>query len=301
MDRRQFLGWSAATATLPWLPAAAAAPAPTGGWKHGKRWVYSITYDEGVRDLLDHALPLHRKYGIPGHVGLVSSQIGVPRNVPGSTYHGMMILNRQEIQSLAQEGWGFSCHSLTHASTTMENGASEVIEGRGVLEAAIGLPVSIFIVPGSNQGHPAALAFAPQGGYSAIFTIYDWVNTKATDLNWLGRTPLHSEYPGPFYSKFDPWKRLQQAREIGGWIVDYCHCPMPGKAVHPAKDCSAEELEARFKAVTEFGGDEVWLAEPNEVVAFLRNDEESIRLRQHPAAPENMVLDEAMRALYRQP
>jgi hypothetical protein len=32
-------------------------------WGNGKRWVYSITYDEGCADLLKHALPLHTKRG----------------------------------------------------------------------------------------------------------------------------------------------------------------------------------------------------------------------------------------------
>ncbi|MBI3117753.1 MAG: polysaccharide deacetylase family protein [Candidatus Hydrogenedentes bacterium] len=298
MGRRAFLE-SAGAAGLASLTDSARA-AQAGPWKGGKKWVYSITYDEGAQGLLKHAVPLHRKYGVPGHVCLVSSQIGVPRNVPGSSYHGMMVLNRGDIQGLAKEGWGFSSHSMTHASTSFENGQVEVADARKVLEDAIGLPVTVFCVPGSNQGHPASLHFAPLGGYKAIMTIYDWVNTKATDLMWLGRCPIHTEWPGPFFSKFDPYKRLQQARALGGWIIDYCHCPMPGKPIHPAKDCTSEELEARFQAVKEIGGDAVWLAEPNEVVDFLVNDEESQRLRATPATPESMVLNEEMRALYRQ-
>ncbi len=39
-------------------------------WKNGKKWVYSITYDEGCEALLEHALPVHRKFGVPGHVAL---------------------------------------------------------------------------------------------------------------------------------------------------------------------------------------------------------------------------------------
>ncbi|MBI2422675.1 MAG: polysaccharide deacetylase family protein [Candidatus Hydrogenedentes bacterium] len=298
MKRRTFLSVAgAAGLASAATPTASAAPGP---WKDGKRWVYSITYDEGAQDLLKHAVPLHRSYGVPGHVALVSSQIGVPRNVPGSTYHGMMILNREEIQGLAREGWGFSCHSMTHVSTSFENGQVEVADARKTLEDAIGLPITVFTVPGSNAGHPASLHFAPLGGYSAIMTIYDWTNTRETDLLWLGRCPIHSEYPAPFYSKFDPYKRLQQAKAESGWIIDYCHCPIPGTALHPAKDCTSEELEARFKAVKEIGGDEVWLAEPNEVVAFLLEDAESKRLRVHPAVPEAMVLNEEMRALYKQ-
>ena len=44
---------------------------------------------------------------------------------------------------------------------------------------------------------------------------------------------------------------------------------MPGGPVHPAKDCSLEELEQRFEAVLRLGGRDVWLAEVNEVVAYL--------------------------------
>lgn len=297
MKRRQFLAASAAAAGVPFTSGAAGV-APRGPWKDGKRWVYSITFDEGVQRLLDFAVPLCRRYGIKGHVALVSSQIGVKRNVPGSTFHDMMILNREEVGVLAKEGWGFSCHSMTHASTTMENAQVEVIDARKTLADAIGQPISIFTVPGANAGHPASLTFAEKGGYSAIMTIYDWVNTKGTDLAWLGRCPIHTEYPGPFYSKFDPYKRLQQAKALGGWVIDYCHCPQPKHPTHPAKDCTSEELEARFKAVHEIGGDDVWIAEPNEVVEYLLRDEESRQLRATRARAEDMVLDQAMLAQY---
>ncbi len=259
-------------------------------WKHGKRWVYSITYDEGCQRLLDHAVPLHRRYGIPGHVALVASQVGVPRDCPGSSYDGMMILSRAELAALRAEGWGVSCHSRTHVAITPENAHLEVVEARHLLEETLGWPVPLFCVPGNNQSYPAALAVAAQAGYTAIMTITDLVNvpgqlhrvhpsasvpTEAAAPAppggplQLGRVPLHSEYPPPFYSRFDPYKRLHQARALGGWIIDYCHCPVPGRPIHPWKDCTAEELEQRFQTVLEIGGDEVWLAEPNEVVAHL--------------------------------
>jgi peptidoglycan/xylan/chitin deacetylase (PgdA/CDA1 family) len=248
-------------------------------WKNGKKWVYSITYDEGCVALLDHALAVHRKHGVPGHVAMVSTQVGVMRDLPASSYHGMMILSREQVAELRKEGWGVSCHSMTHASTTMENGQSEVVEARRVLEEKLGVPVTMFCVPGSNEGHPAVLKYAPIAGFNSIMTIYDRINTKATNLMWLARSALHTEYPGPFYSTFDPYKRIQQAIDVGGWIIDYAHCPMPDKPIHPAKDCTTPELDARFAAVRRLGGDDVWVAEPNEVVEYLLKDEESIRLR----------------------
>lgn len=241
-------------------------------WKNGKRWVYSITYDEGCAALLEHALPVHRQFGVPGHVALVASQIGVPRNVPGSSYDGLMILSKEQIHGLCAEGWGVSCHSMTHAGVTDENADYEVVKARKVLEEALEMPVTMFCVPGDNNGFPPARAVAAKAGYTSILTIYDQVNTAETDLLRLGRCPLHTEYPPPFYSVFDPYKRLHQAIDLQGWVIDYCHCPMPGQAIHPWKDCTVEELAQRFETVRRVGGEEVWLAEPNEVVEYILNE-----------------------------
>lgn len=238
-------------------------------WKDGKRWVYSITYDEGCADLLKYALPIHRQYAIPGHLALVATQIGVPRNVPGSTYDGMMILSKEEIHMLCAEGWNVSCHGMTHASINDENAQYEVADSRKVLEDTIKIPVNMFCVPGDNDGYPASRAVAEEAGYNSILTIYDQVNKADVDLYRLGRCPLHTEYPPPFYSVFDPYKRLHQARDCGGWVIDYCHCPMPGKPIFPWKDCTTEELAERFETVVRVGGNDVWLAEPNEVVSYL--------------------------------
>ena len=241
-------------------------------WKNNKRWVYSVTYDEGCADLLKHVLPLHRKYKIPGHVALVASQIGVPRDCPGSSYNGMMILSKEEIHMLRKEGWGVSCHSMTHAAITEENALYEVVESREVIEKTLDIPVKMFCVPGNNAGYPASLAVAEEAGYNSIMTITDNINTAQTDLMKLNRCPVHTEFPPPFYSAFDPYKRIHQAIDQGGWIIDYAHCPTPGKAIHPWKDCSLEELEERFKTIVKVGGKNVWLAEPNEVVNYMLNE-----------------------------
>jgi peptidoglycan/xylan/chitin deacetylase (PgdA/CDA1 family) len=238
-------------------------------WKNGKRWAYSITYDEGCEALLEHDMPVHREFGIPGHVALVASQIGVPRDVPGSSDDGMMILSREQIHALAAEGWGVSCHSMTHAAVTRENAEYEVAESRKVLEDALEMPVTMFCVPGNNNGYPPARAVAEEAGYQATMTIHDEVNVAEADLLRLGRCAVHTEYPPPFYSAFDPYKRLHQAVDLGGWVIDYCHCPMPQKPIDPWKDCTVEELAQRFETVRRVGGDDVCLAEPNEVVEYI--------------------------------
>ena len=238
-------------------------------WPDGRRWAYSITYDEGCRALLEHALPLHRSYGVPGHVALLAAQIGVPRNVPGSSYDGMMILSAAEIADLCAEGWGVSCHGMTHAAIGPENAQHEVVEARAVIEETLRIPVPMFCVPNTNDSYPAALAVAAEAGYRAIMTLYDDINTPGVDPMRLCRVPLHTEYPPPFFSAFDPYKRLHQAIDAGGWVIDYCHCPMPGTPIHPWKDCTTEELERRFETVCRVGGSDLWLAEPNDVIEHI--------------------------------
>ena len=238
-------------------------------WKNGKRWVYSITYDEGFQDLLKYALPLHRRYGIPGHVAVVASQVGVPRNVPGSTYNGMQILSCAEIDMLCAEGWGVSCHGMTHVPITEANVREELYDSRVRLSTTLGRDVICFCLPGNNDHLPIVAEHAKRAGYVANLTIRDDINTPSTDPFRLARVPLHTEYPPPFYSAYDPYKRIHQAIDAGGWLIDYCHCPVPGKALHPWKDCTTEELEQRFATILRLGEDDVWLAEPNDVISYL--------------------------------
>jgi len=57
-------------------------------WKYGKRWVYSITYDEALADLHRFAIPMHEEYAIPGHVELLVGQMGEIRQADNSSYNG---------------------------------------------------------------------------------------------------------------------------------------------------------------------------------------------------------------------
>lgn len=246
-------------------------------WKFNKQWAYSITYDEGLRDLLIYAQQVNRDFGIPGHVSVVASQVGQARNVPGSSYDGMLTLSAEEIHVLMREGWGVSCHSMSHTSITDGNSEYEVGRSRNVLAEKLDVDISdipIFCVPGDTKSYPASRRAAVKAGYSAVMTVYDDINLPDGDLLRLCRCPLHSEYPPPFHSAFDPYKRIHQAMEAGGWIIDFCHCPMPKEPVHPWKDCTIEQLKRRFDAIRRIGGDDVWIAEPNDVVGHLVTQQE---------------------------
>lgn len=236
-------------------------------WKHGKAFAYSVTYDEGLEALFDHVVPLHQEFGIPGHVSMVVSQVGQVRNLPGSSYHGMKHMSVPQLKELMTMGWTVSSHSMTHGIMA-QNPEAEVAESRKRLEDMLGVPVTAFIVPGDNSNHPAVKAIAPNAGYLSVFTITDALNFPDTDMYALNRCTFVEEQFAPFFTRYDPYHRLLQAREEGGWIVEYTHMAGP-EPICAQKDLRVGSMRRRYEKVREIGGDDVWYVAPEEAVDYI--------------------------------
>ena len=237
-------------------------------WKHGKRWVYSITYDEGLVDLHRFAIPLHEEFGIPGHVEVVAGQLGEVRQLGQSSYNGFRHMNGAELRDLLGRGWGVGNHSWSHEVITPQMIDRELRQAREVIEEAIQAPVLLYCAPGDNTNmSDHVLAACRELGYLGAMSLTDGINCPQEELFWLDRTALHDQFYAPFYSKYDPYRNLQQAQALGGWIIDYCHCPLE-EPVHRNKDCSQAQLRQRFETVLAEGGEAVWCAAPEEVVSY---------------------------------
>ena len=237
-------------------------------WKHGKRWVYSVTYDEALVDLHRFAIPMHEEYGLPGHVEVVAGQLGQVRQLGASSYNGFRHMNGQELRDLLDRGWGVGNHSWSHELITPETSDRELRQARDTIEAAIGAPVDLFCSPGDNTNMADhVLSACRQLGYLGAMSLTDALNRPVDELFWLNRTALHDQFYGPFFSEFDPYRNLHHASVDGGWVIDYCHCPLE-VPVHRNKDCSESQLRRRFEAVLGVGGDAVWCAVPEEALAY---------------------------------
>ena len=237
-------------------------------WKYGKRWVYSITYDEALADLHRFAVPLHEGCGIPGHVEVVVGQLGEVRAVGESSYNGFRHMNGEELKDLLTRGWGVGNHSWSHLLIEPPMMDRELRQAREVLEEAIGAPVHLYCASGDNSNmSDHVLAQCRQLGYLGAMSLTDALNRPGEELFWINRTALHDHYYAPFFSEFDPYRNIRQAQEDGGWIIDYCHCPLE-VPVHPNKDCSESQLRRRFETVLSEGGDRVWCAVPEEALFY---------------------------------
>ncbi|MBT4096365.1 MAG: polysaccharide deacetylase family protein [Gemmatimonadetes bacterium] len=237
-------------------------------WKYGKRWVYSITYDEALADLHRFAVPLHEEFAIPGHVELLVGQMGEIRETGNSSYNGMRHMNAQELRDLLARGWGVGNHSWSHQVITPEMVEEEIGRAKQVLEEAIGEPIIFYCSPGDNTNMADhVLAACRSYGYLGAMSLTDALNRPEDELFWINRTALHEQYYAPFFSAYDPFRNIRQAQAVQGWLIDYCHCPLE-TAIHPNKDCTQAQLRQRFETVLAEGGDDVWCAVPEEALSY---------------------------------
>ncbi len=237
-------------------------------WKYGKRWVYSITYDEALADLHRFAVPLHDEYRIPGHVEVVVGQMGEIRKIGNSSFNGYRHMNAEELRDLFARGWGVGNHSWSHEVITPDRVDREIGHAKQILEEALGESVMLYCAPGDNTNMADhVLAACRRYGYLGAMSLTDALNLPGDELFWINRTALHDHYYPPFYSAFDPYRNIRQAQESQGWLIDYCHCPLE-TPVHPNKDCSEAQLRKRLQTILSEGGDAVWCAMPEEALSY---------------------------------
>ena len=76
-------------------------------WKYGKRWVYSITYDEALADLHRFRHPHARGVQHPRPRGTARRPDGARSAKAGnSSYNGYRHMNAGELRDLLARGWG---------------------------------------------------------------------------------------------------------------------------------------------------------------------------------------------------
>jgi peptidoglycan/xylan/chitin deacetylase (PgdA/CDA1 family) len=238
-------------------------------WPDGKRWVYSITFDEALVELHRFAVPILERHGVPGHIEAVVGHLGVERRIGSSSYNGFHHMSGPQMREMLGRGWGVGNHSWSHEKVNAETADVELGQAKRVLEDAIGEAITVYCSCGDNTNmNDGALAACRRFGYLGAMSITDALNRPDdADLLWMNRTFLHEQGYGPFFSAFDPFRNIALAKRDQGWIIDYCHCPLE-QAVHPNKDCSEAQLRERIETVVSEGGDEVWLARVEDAVDY---------------------------------
>lgn len=244
-------------------------------WKHGWRWVYSVTYDEGVHSLLEHALPLHRQHGMPGTVALDAELLADGGQLRLSSRGGdhERYLNVGEIQELQRHGWSVASLGQTRGQTRDGGRAptrdAPTRSARVALEKLLDAPVTVLTVATIDHHHGILPEEIQAAGYLGIFTLEDRLNYNHVDEDFhaLGRSALYTVEGLPLPARtYDPYWRLHQARDTEGWLVDGARLVSEDPA-DPGRDITPALLAERFAKVAEVG--DVWRATPDEVIDYI--------------------------------
>ena len=111
-----------------------------------------LTFDDGFRNVYEHALPVLQSYGFPATVFLVTDYCEKTNSWPGQTVRieGESLLRWSEIQEMSRAGISFGSHTRTHPDLrklSIEEAEEELASSKKAIADATGLPVDTLAYP----------------------------------------------------------------------------------------------------------------------------------------------------------
>jgi peptidoglycan/xylan/chitin deacetylase (PgdA/CDA1 family) len=112
----------------------------------------ALTFDDAYRSILDVAVPVLRRRGLPGTIftptafvteGRLATWGDLHEVVGGPNEHELELLTWDELAALADEGWEIGAHTRTHADLPLADDATlaaELVDSRRECEDRIGKP-----------------------------------------------------------------------------------------------------------------------------------------------------------------
>ncbi|MCH9697882.1 MAG: polysaccharide deacetylase family protein [Gammaproteobacteria bacterium] len=192
-----------------------------------------LTFDDGLLDNYDKALPLLLEYGfkatffvIPGFDNITrwvnaSNRQWSDEKRPGFTipFPSMQANHRKEMTKLGME---IGCHTMNHPKLNKINVGqlnTEIIDSKTLLEDQLGNEVSSFCYP-KGRYNPVVLEYVKKAGYRSAFTTMPGYYSTSTFSYECGRFLVES--PGLFS------RVLAGSLTTNRWIEWACHLMQPG-------------------------------------------------------------------------
>lgn len=134
-----------------------------------------LTFDDGYRELLDHAIPALEARGIRALLFLVTDFVGKDNTWElGLPWRRCAHMGWDEAADLGRRGFSFGSHSRTHCDLTRlpaAAAADELAGSKAELEARLGKPAQSFSYP-FGRTNAELRAAAERAGYRAGFSLY---------------------------------------------------------------------------------------------------------------------------------
>lgn len=161
---------------------------------NGGHRVFVVTFDDGLRSVLELGLPILQDLDVPATIFLPTRYMGrdEPAFWPGvdhwkGTEHETELtpLDWEEVRTLARDGWEIGSHTHTHPRLTElepDDLARELEESKRLCEAEVGSPCNSLAYPYGNHDGRVVEA-ARRAGYLYACTLPERFLT-ASALTW---------------------------------------------------------------------------------------------------------------------
>jgi peptidoglycan/xylan/chitin deacetylase (PgdA/CDA1 family) len=148
-----------------------------------------LTFDDGYRDLAEHAFPSLHRLGWSATVFVSTSTVGGRSEWDAAERADLPILSAEDIRAWATRGIEFGAHGSTHCDLTLvepDRLRQEVVGGRDELAELLGRPVAAFAYPYGRYNDEVRELVA--GSFELAFGVDEGLNDVATDRTRLRRT-----------------------------------------------------------------------------------------------------------------
>jgi peptidoglycan/xylan/chitin deacetylase (PgdA/CDA1 family) len=146
----------------------------------GKR--VAVTFDDAYRSVLELALPILDRFGLPGTVFVPTAHVdseapmtwaGIDRWLGGPHEQEMLCMSRGQLRDLDRHGWEIGAHTHTHPRLSQLAEAElpgELELPRRLLAEWLGKPCRSLAYPYGDLS-PAVVAATREAGYSSAATL----------------------------------------------------------------------------------------------------------------------------------
>jgi peptidoglycan/xylan/chitin deacetylase (PgdA/CDA1 family) len=146
-----------------------------------------FTFDDAYADLVEHALPVLRRYGFGAAVYVVTGHLGGTNAWDEARgFSPLPLMTADQIRDWAAQGIEFGAHSRTHVDLTTLTPSSlreEVVGSGKDLESILGSRVASFAYPYGFHNQ------AVDDCVRAVFDLAFIVDPKVEGINFLGTDP----------------------------------------------------------------------------------------------------------------
>ena len=152
-----------------------------------------ISFDDGSRDCLQHAVPALLAHGFTATFFIVGGLVGsTTRWLPAELGFELPTADWPILRDAERVGMRCEAHSVSHprlAQVSDEQARDELVRGRALLEEGLGHPVRHLAYPfGSNSERTRELA--REAGYVTACTTHEALATPRDELLALPRVPI---------------------------------------------------------------------------------------------------------------